>query len=241
MERPFRSGLSLSATRSRDGHKARRIFAIRSAPDRILRCRPPRIGAAFLQHRLYTASALAVDVPPDRRQRPGSRGDSLHGLVHTSPLRNRERPGRGTVATPRDICTTGSADRSPEQLQKKTAVEVTLNDCQGDTLSNGGCSPRIELIRRSRHRSYVTGTRCNRFSVPPLYDTLDLLSTPHILGQSGYVTYFPLSPAAGIGGPRPDRRTTRAGSADRGDCGTGFLVGSLARRPQAAELWGAEP
>lgn len=31
---------------------------------------------------------------------------------------------------------------------------------------------------------------------------------------------------------------TRAAQACRADCGCGFLVGSFARRPQAAELWG---
>lgn len=51
-------------------------------------------GAAILQHDFYTPSALGVDVPPGGWLQPGSRGDSLRGLVHTSPLRQPpRRPG----------------------------------------------------------------------------------------------------------------------------------------------------
>lgn len=98
--------------------------------------------------------------------------------------------------------------------------------------------PDMNLSATSSHRSVTKGAVAAALSLFSLYGVFCVLSTPHILGSVGYVTHFPLSPAAGSGGPRPEHRRTRAVLANRGDCGTRFLVGSLARRPQAAELWG---
>lgn len=130
MVRPLSAGRTSSATRSRDGHKAQQPLDDPKRPGSGLLVRATPCGVAFHQHHLYTASALAVIVPPAAlAARSGSR-DSLCVGMPTSPLRNRERPGRGTVATPRDICTTGAADRQPEQLKKKTAVLMGQNDCR---------------------------------------------------------------------------------------------------------------
>lgn len=99
--------------------------AIRAAP----------CGAAILQHHLFTASALAVNVPPRRWLRPGSRGDSLHGLVHTSPY-----AATRCLAAVRAQCHGSHSTRymytvppalGPGQLQKKTAVVVAHNSCPG--------------------------------------------------------------------------------------------------------------
>lgn len=112
------------------------------------RCLGPRAAhcwAAILQHDLYSPSALGLDVPPGCWLHSGSRGDSLHGLVHTSPFRRRVRPGGATVATTPIYVHPAAAERQRGQLQKKTAVVVTHNDCQGLALSNGGCNPRYEL------------------------------------------------------------------------------------------------
>ena len=51
----------------------------------------PHAGPQSSNIACYTASALAVDVPPGGWLQPGSRGDSLRGLVHTSPLRQPPR------------------------------------------------------------------------------------------------------------------------------------------------------
>lgn len=144
-------------------------------------------GAAILQHDLYTASALAVDVPPLRWLRNGSRGDSLHGLVHTSPLRLRVRPGGATVATTPVYVHPAAAERQRGQLQKKTAVEVALNDCQGVTLSNGGCNPRYELLARfepPKHHAGLLQQLVRIFMIPPLRRSVN----PKMLCPPRYVT-----------------------------------------------------
>lgn len=70
-------------------------------------------GPLSYQHYLYTASALAVDGSHGRWRRPGIRGDSLHGLVHTSPYAALHRLPTGsvpgTVATPGVMCHTPAA------------------------------------------------------------------------------------------------------------------------------------
>lgn len=94
------------AARSRDHRKVHRARCAPLAPtepgpvSRVAPC-----GAAILQHDLYSPSALGLYVPPGCWLHSGSRGDSLHGLVHTSPLRHRVRPGGATVATTPGICT----------------------------------------------------------------------------------------------------------------------------------------
>lgn len=144
------------------------------------RCKgSPHAGSPFLQHHFYTASALAVDVPPGGWLQPGSRGDSLRGLVHTSPLRHRERPGGGTVATPPVYVHPAAADQQQGQLQtKNAAVVVAHNSGRVCTLSHGGCNPRNEPIYRPRYRNVCARARCS--GCPHAYCTVDVgvLSTP---------------------------------------------------------------
>ena len=97
-------------------------------------CKGPPMRAAILQHRLYTASAIAVDVPPGRWLRSGSRGDSLRGLVHTSPIRPRAvaRWGLGSH-TPQYMYTGPPPIGSPASWAKN-------NSCSGgaEQLAEGG-------------------------------------------------------------------------------------------------------
>ncbi len=111
------------ATRSRGRRKVQRALCAHLAPGR--RSPLPRAtpcGVAILQHRLYTASALAVDGPPPRWLRGGSRGDSLRGLVHTSPIRHRERPGEASVATASVYVHPAAAVGRQGRPKKKAAV-----------------------------------------------------------------------------------------------------------------------
>lgn len=132
------------AARSRDHRKVHRARCAPLAPtepgpvSRVAHC-----WAAILQHDLYSPSALGLYVPPLRWLRSGSRGDSLRGLVHTSPLRHRVRPGGATVATTPVYVHPAAAERQQGQLQKKTAVEVTLNDCPGCYPFKRGLQPPI--------------------------------------------------------------------------------------------------
>lgn len=136
------------AARSRDGRKVHRARCAPLAPtepgpvSRVAHC-----WAAILQHDLYSPSALGLDAPPLRWLRSGSRGDSLRGLVHTSPLRHRVRPGGATVATTPVYVHPAAAERQRGQLHRKSRC------CGSDTtaarvlaLSHGGCNPRDELV-----------------------------------------------------------------------------------------------
>ena len=110
------------------------------------RAAPP--GAAILQHHFYTASALAVD----ERARPGwtgrARGDSLRGLVHTSPeAAPRRRPG------PRSGSHAGGYMYSRPALpggvvraQSKTPVVIPAQRAYRLSPLNRGSSPGNEHI-----------------------------------------------------------------------------------------------
>lgn len=129
-----------------DGHKVHRARCAPLAPTEPGPVsRVAHSWAAILQHDLYSPSALGLDVPSLRWLRSESRGDSLHGLVHTSPLRLRVRPGGATVATTPVYVHPAAAEWQRGQLQKKTAVEVALNGCQGMTLSQRGCNPGMNF------------------------------------------------------------------------------------------------
>ena len=136
----------------------------RSAEPQMLRCAPGRgsavkgrpSGAAFLQHDLYSPSALGLDVPPGSWLRPGSRGDSLRGLVHTSPIRPQAVAWWGLGShIPRSMYTPPPPMAAGPAAKKNAAVVVTHNSGRVFALSNGGCSPRNEPISRPRHRTYV--------------------------------------------------------------------------------------
>ena len=119
------------AARSRDHrkvHQARCAPLAPTEPDLVSRV--THCWAAILQHDLYSPSALGLDVPPLRWLRSGSRGDSLHGLVHTSPLRHRVRPGGATVATTPVYVHPAAAERQRGQLQK-----VAVTWCKQATAS----------------------------------------------------------------------------------------------------------
>lgn len=139
----------------------------------------PHAGSPFLQHHLYSPSALGLDVPPCCGLQQGSRGDSMRGLVHTSPIRPRAvaRWGLGSH-TPQCMYTPPPPMAAGPAAKKNAAVVVAHNSGRVFALSNGGCNPRNEPISRPRYRNVCHGARCS--GLPWLYCTVDVgvLSTP---------------------------------------------------------------
>ena len=138
--------------------------------------RPAR-GAAFLQHDLYSPSALGLDVPPPRHLGArGSRGDSLHGLVHTSPLGHLGASRRGHGSHIPDMCTRSrrpsaeppAAKRSRYLVQAGNGFRVlctyqTRGRPPGLTHHAERLAPVLCTIRVPRKRLRRQSAKCTTF------------------------------------------------------------------------------
>ena len=139
-----------------DGHKAqqhRRLTGCAPGRALLVRGRPRRGGRIPPTSFLYPIRFRGYRSPRCAGCAGGEPGFSLHGHAYLTECRHgrASRLGRvlGSVATPSDICTPPARHRSGVSCIEKAAVVVTHNSGRDFALSNGGCSPRNELVRSS--------------------------------------------------------------------------------------------
>lgn len=139
-----------------DGHKAqqhRRLTGCAPGRALLVRGRPRRGGRIPPTSFVYPIRFRGYRSPRCAGCAGGEPGFSLHGHAYLTECRHgrASRLGRvpGSVATPGDICTPPARHRSGVSCIEKAAVVVTHNSGRDFALSNGGCSPRNELVRSS--------------------------------------------------------------------------------------------
>lgn len=133
-------------------------------------CKRPRSRAAIHQHHFYTASALAVDVPRGGAGAPPrSRGDSLHGLVHTSPIGSgRAPPGTSVATDPVYVHAAAAVCGGVSCRIKKQLLRVRATAAEPFSPSKGDCSLPYELGFHHLRTQYGLRRRALQRSFPAI-------------------------------------------------------------------------